>query len=160
MFKGVHMTFLKGLLEPSPSKRLTAKQALMHEYFEELRENDPEFMASENASTTQRTLEIQRKPSSKYSNKNKFSVYDVKNNKLKFEKKSIEISRRNKIQNEEEKNRESHSRTQNWSSSRSKKLHAEAAKENDIQTRKPTLKKLSYQLILKVTTDLGKNMVQ
>lgn len=77
-FKGIHMKFLKGLLEPSPSKRLTAKQALMHEYFKELREEDPEFMVSENASTTQRTVEIQRKPSSRYSNKNKFSVYDVK----------------------------------------------------------------------------------
>lgn len=76
-FKGADMDFLVALLEPSPSKRITAKQALMHEYFQELRANDPDFMVSENASTTQRTLEINRKPSSKYSNNNRFSVYDV-----------------------------------------------------------------------------------
>lgn len=101
-FKGVEMEFLIALLEPSPSKRITAKQALMHEYFKELRDNDPDFMVSENASTTQRTLEINRKPSSKYSNNNRFSVYDVTylNNVLPSQLRSQEeIRNPNKIRN-------------------------------------------------------------
>jgi serine/threonine protein kinase len=42
-FNPVEMKFLKGLLDPSPGDRLTAKQALMHEYFDNMRAKDPEF---------------------------------------------------------------------------------------------------------------------
>ena len=75
--KNDDLSFMKGLLEPSPAKRLTARQAIMHEYFDELRDNDPDFMTSENASTTQRTIDFLRKPSSRYSKKKKFSIYEV-----------------------------------------------------------------------------------
>jgi cyclin-dependent kinase-like len=38
------MDFLKGCLEMSPQKRLTADQCLMHPYFEDLMVNDPDLM--------------------------------------------------------------------------------------------------------------------
>ena len=79
-FKPTELAFLIGLLEPSPKDRLTAKQALMHEYFEDMRAKDPDF--AEVASTkhtnspTNITVDRIRKPISRY-NKNKISVYEV-----------------------------------------------------------------------------------
>jgi serine/threonine protein kinase len=79
-FKPVEMEFLKGLLAPSPGKRFTAKQALMHPYFQEMRAKDPDFADSASTKNTNSpsnvTVDRIRKPVSRY-NKNKISVYEV-----------------------------------------------------------------------------------
>lgn len=41
--KGKALKFLCGLLEMSPSARLTADQALMHTYFDDIRKDDVDF---------------------------------------------------------------------------------------------------------------------
>lgn len=79
-FKPTEMKFLIGLLEPSPGERLTAKQALMHEYFDSMRAKDPDFndvASTKNTnSPTNVTVDRIRKPVTRY-NKNKISVYEV-----------------------------------------------------------------------------------
>lgn len=50
------LDFLKGLLEMSPTARLTAADALMHPYFKKNREKDPELLNAERSISKAMTL--------------------------------------------------------------------------------------------------------
>jgi serine/threonine protein kinase len=79
-FNKLEMKFLIGLLEPSPGDRLTAKQALMHEYFDSLRAKDPDFMdmaSTKNPnSPLSVTVDLLRNPTSRF-DISRASIYEV-----------------------------------------------------------------------------------
>jgi len=95
-FKGVELDFISGLLEPSPSKRLTAREAYNHSYFDDIRIKENDCLTTEIGSMTHRTGEKSPLESKKISppQSNILKAKRTPNNSI---RESLDLSRRNNI---------------------------------------------------------------